>query len=360
MSLRCDYKKYTLHFKFSAGTSRGTLKEKSTYFIKIYSKQHPSCFGLGECGPLQGLSPDDHPDLETQLQQVCSLVESTAFPSDVDGVIKWLDEKVGAGWPAIRFGLETAALDFLHGGRRLILENTWSDPPYQPVPINGLIWMGDKDFMRRQIDEKLKAGFNCIKMKIGAIDFETERSLLAYIRSLYDAGTITLRVDANGAFSPGEALDKLQALSQYDIHSIEQPIQPGQIKALYELCRKSPVPIALDEELIGITEKAGKVKLLQQVQPQFIILKPTLLGGLAATREWISVAEQENIGWWITSALESNVGLNAIAQLAAALKVNLPQGLGTGQLYHNNIPSPMFIENGALGYKPHGRWNFDI
>lgn len=360
MHLHCEYKKYTLHFKFDAGTSRGILREKDTYFLKIYDPKEPALFGIGECGPLRGLSPDDRPDFEEQLIVACASVGKSVFPQNADKVKAWLQGQIGEEWPAIRFGLETAALDFLHGGRQKIIHNPWSEHPYQPIPINGLIWMGDKDSMLKQIDEKLKVGFNCIKMKMGAIDFETELSLLSYIRSHYDEKITTLRLDANGAFAPEEALAKLEALSRFGIHSIEQPIKPGQPENMYELCRKSPVPIALDEELIGVTKPADKLSLLHRIKPQYIILKPTLLGGLYATSELIELAQQENIGWWITSALESNVGLNAIAQFSASLQVSMPQGLGTGQLYHNNLPSPLFIENGSLKYNPHIHWDFEI
>ncbi len=358
MHLHGYYHKYTLHFTFDAGTSRGILRKKDSYFIKLYNPAIPAVFGIGECGPLKGLSPDDRPDLEEQLQQVCQNLAQVSVPDSWPGMEAgdWLDALVGPEWPAIRFGVETALYDLWQGGRLNILPNTWSEAPFRPIPINGLIWMGDKDFMLHQIDEKLKAGYTCLKMKIGAIDFETELTLLSYIRNQFDAHTVTLRVDANGAFAPEEALFKLEALSRLDIHSIEQPIRPGQDESMYRLCRESPVPIALDESLINVKDKRA---FLQQIQPQFIIIKPTLLGGLQRSREWITLAEEEGIGWWITSALESNIGLNAIAQLTASLDVTLPQGLGTGQLYRNNIPSPLYIENGFLRYHPNHCWELE-
>lgn len=358
MQIKCAYKKYQLSFKFDAGTSRGVLKRKDTYFILISAPHQPDNFGIGECGPLQGLSVDNLPEIEHALSETANHVMQHGLPRHAKEVSAWVSEIVGAQWPAIRFGLETAVLDYMHGGRRLIYENGWSAQPFRPIPINGLIWMGDRAFMKKQIDEKLAAGFNCIKMKIGAMDFETELELLAYIRQRYDKDTVTLRVDANGAFAPGEALAKLQALARYHLHSIEQPIAPGQVAAMRELCEKNPLAIALDEELIGVQDLSAKKALLEDIRPQYIILKPTLLGGLYASREWIELAEQQGIGWWITSALESNVGLNAIAQFTDHLGVEMPQGLGTGQLYHNNITSPLYISEGSLKYDPEGYWDF--
>lgn len=219
------------------------------------------------------------------------------------------------------------------------------------IPINGLIWMGDFDFMKDQIDQKIASGYNCIKIKIGAIDFEAECSLLDYIRNRYGQ-KISLRVDANGAFKPADVHQKLNRLSKFHIHSIEQPVLPGQHKLLRDLCLNPIIPIALDEELIGITDSDQKETLLDSIHPQYIVLKPTLLGGMDATREWIRLADQREIGWWITSALESNIGLNALAQFAATFKSKLPQGLGTGQLYTNNLPSRLYIDQGRLFYRP--------
>lgn len=347
MQIKCVYKKHQLNFKFDAGTSRGVLRRKDTYFMLISDPDQPDKFGIGECGPLPGLSVDNLPAIENALAKTAASVMEYGLPCHIAEISTWVNKLIEASWPAIRFGLETAALDYLQGGRG-----------FCPIPINGLIWMGDRAFMKKQIDEKLAAGFRCIKMKIGAIDFEAELGLLAYIRQRYDKNTITLRVDANGAFAPDEALAKLQALAKYHLHSIEQPIAPGQPEMMRELCAKSPLAIALDEELISIYELSAKKTLLEEIRPQYIILKPTLLGGLQATREWIELAEQQRIGWWITSALESNVGLNAIAQFTDSFDVDMPQGLGTGQLYHNNITSPLYISEGSLKYDPKGVWDF--
>lgn len=357
MPLQAEYGKFRLDFTFDAGTSRGILKHKDTYFIKIFDQTHPEMHGLGEAGPLKGLSMDDLPDFEAHLYQVCKSMESIEYPENQEQITEIVKATIPEKFPSIRFGIETALLDILLGGKRQIIPNSWSQQPYQPIPINGLVWMGNPSFMLEQIQRKLEQGFSCIKMKIGAIDFESELKLLAFIRQNFSGREITLRVDANGAFSPGDAMIKLESLAKYDLHSIEQPIQPKQWESMKYLCRESPIPIALDEELIGILGKDEKQQLLEEIRPQFIILKPTLVGGLAATAEWIEIAEILNTGWWITSALESNIGLNAIAQFTATYPLHMPQGLGTGQLYHNNIASPLFVENGYLHHQPGRLWD---
>jgi o-succinylbenzoate synthase len=263
---------------------------------------------------------------------------------------------VGSGLPSLVFALETAALDLAGGGRRQLYSNPFS-LGQAALPINGLVWMGDAGFMREQIQQKLAAGYSCLKLKIGSLDFETELALLAEIRAAAAPERLILRVDANGAFAPEDALHKLEALARFAVHSIEQPIQPGQTDAMAELCRSSPVPVALDEELIGVTNPVQQAALLDRVQPAYLVLKPTLLGGHAATRRWISLAEARGIQWWITSALESNIGLNAVAQLTAEYNVGtFAQGLGTGQLYHNNVAAPLHIASGHLRYDPAGAW----
>ena len=356
MSLIVDYLKYTLHFRFKAGTSRGTLTEKTSYILRLRDAADPSVVGYGECGPLPGLSYDDRPDFAERLEQCCqefNAMDLQLFSWNVPIV---LDQLVGPQLPSIRFGFETAMLDFLAFGRRIIYPTEFTDGQ-RSLPINGLIWMGSPAFMRQQIDEKLRAGYTTLKLKIGALDFEQECDLLARIRDRFTPEQITLRVDANGAFRPGDAMAKLERLATYGLHSIEQPIRAGQPDAVADLCRHSPVPIALDEELIGPLEYVHKFRLLKKIQPQYIVLKPTLLGGMGHCNEWIELAGRLNIGWWITSALESNIGLNAIAQYAAQFKHLLPQGLGTGQLYHNNVDSPLAVENGQLRYDPAQLWD---
>lgn len=357
----CTFQKYTLHFKFLAGTSRGVLRHKDSFFIKVSQAYSTKLYGIGECAPLKGLSLDDRPDLEEILESCCrKLTEAKWAPQREEEIFKWVQENIDKSFPSVRFGMETALLDIYHQGRRKILSNPWSEAPYRPISINGLVWMGEKDWMLEQVKNKLKEGYNCIKIKIGAIDFEQEMELLAFIREHYHADRITIRVDANGAFTKKDVYQKLERLAKYDVHSIEQPIAAGQHKLMEELCAKSPIAIALDEELIGVSDTNEKIKLLENVMPRYIILKPTLLGGIAASREWIRLAEERNIGWWITSALESNIGLNAIAQFTATYDVHIPQGLGTGQLYHNNFPSPLTIENGHLSYDTSVAWDLNL
>ncbi len=341
--LQATCSKYILHFKQPAGTSRGTLTEKETWFIKIWDSREPEIFGVGECALFRGLSADDVPGYESKLAEVCQHIDSIS-----------LEEL--QSWSSIRFGVETALADLSHTGKRLIYPSSFPAGK-SSIEINGLIWMGDKETMRQRIIEKLEAGFQCIKLKIGAIDFEAELDLLHTIRSQFSKETIELRVDANGAFTPDEAPRKLERLARYDLHSIEQPIRQGQWKQIGKLCRNTPIPIALDEELIGVNETLDKVTLLEVIQPQYIILKPSLAGGFLSSEEWIQLAEERHIGWWITSALESNVGLNAIAQWAATKQTTMPQGLGTGQLYTNNIPSPLEQTGSMLQYNPLKKWD---
>lgn len=356
MGIQAVYQKHSLQFKFSAGTSRGVLTEKDSYFIRVLDDRHPASFGLGECSPLQGLSVDDLPDFEGHLREICdafSRIQSNRCTEDIPRVVR---ELVGNQFPSIQFGFETALLDCRNGGRRIIFDNPFVRG-LQPIEINGLIWMGDEGWMRGQIDQKLKEGYRCLKMKIGAIDFEREWGLLTDVRRQYGPEQIALRVDANGAFSASEAPEKLERLASLKLHSIEQPIRAGQRAAMAQLCRQSPLPIALDEELIGISDVDDKRHLLEHIRPQYIILKPTLLGGFEHCREWIALAGEMGIGWWMTSALESNVGLSAISQFTAEFDSLLPQGLGTGQLYTNNIESPLRISNGKLNYEPNQPWD---
>ncbi len=359
MSLTADYLKHTLHFRFEAGTSRGTLTEKTSYLIRIRDDANAAVVGYGECGPLVGLSYDDRPDFEEKLAGYCREFNEMDLELFSWNVAIILDQLISPAFPSILFGFESAMVDFLAGGCRVLYPSDFTRGQ-QNIPINGLVWMGDRAFMQAQIDEKLRAGFTTIKLKIGAIDFEQECDLLAGIRERFSADQITLRVDANGAFHPADAMAKLERLAQYTLHSIEQPIAAGQPDLMAELCQHTPVPIALDEELIGQMEYVHKYRLLKKIRPQYIILKPTLLGGLRHCDEWIELAGRLNIDWWITSALESNIGLNAIAQYTAQFKNFLPHGLGTGQLYYNNIESPLHITNGQLHYGSGQEWNLSL
>jgi L-alanine-DL-glutamate epimerase-like enolase superfamily enzyme len=295
------------------------------------------------------LSCDDRPDFDNKLDWVCKNIEL-----GLDALLDELSE-----FPAIQFGLETAFLDFNSNKSFVLFPSKFTEGQAE-IPINGLVWMGNTDFMKSQIYSKLASGFDCIKIKIGALDFDTEFKLLESIRKEYDANTIEIRVDANGAFSTNEALEKLKRLSDLQLHSIEQPIASGQIEAMAELCSNSPLPIALDEELIGINDVTKRNYLLQTINPQYIILKPTLVGGFSGSQSWIDLAESLSVGWWVTSALESNVGLNAIAQWTYQLNVQRPQGLGTGALFTNNLVSPLKIINGRLAYEPSNKWKLNF
>ena len=355
------YTKYRLDFLFEAGTSRGKLQQRDIFLIKIYKDKNDSVYGVGECAPLSGLSQDDVPDFEEKLKEC--LKKLISHPPDLQSeqhIFGWVKNHVDEKLPSIKFGIEVALLDLLHGGNRQIVDNNWSQHPYQPIPINGLIWMNSLGHMMQQLKEKIEAGFDCIKIKIGAINFEDELSLLKHIRARYSAEKITIRVDANGAFNENNVFFKLEKLAKYEVHSIEQPVKAGQYPLMRKVCQESPVDVALDEELIGIHTWGKRTELLDEIKPSYIILKPTLVGGIASSTEWVKLAEERNIGWWVTSALESNVGLNAIAQLTATYSINMPQGLGTGQLYHNNFDSPMWIKDGKLHYQANGSWDLDI
>lgn len=344
--MQATYQKYILNFKRPSGTSRGILKTKETWFI-ILTKNGKQ--GIGECGILRALSIDDRPDYEEKLKWVCKNISL--------GLEKLLIEIFE--FPSIQFGLEQAFLSLQSQTTFELFPSEFTSGE-KSIPINGLVWMGTKEFMRTQIKEKIASGFSCIKMKIGAIDFETELELLTSIRKEFSSKEIELRVDANGGFAPNEALEKLKRLSELEIHSIEQPIKQGQFEEMAFLCEKTPLPIALDEELIGVFSVTKKQEILQIIQPQFIILKPSLIGGFKGSEEWIKEAKKLNISWWITSALESNVGLNAIAQFTFTLQNNMPQGLGTGGLYTNNFDSPLEIQKGNLQYNNSKKWNFNL
>ena len=342
--MKVSLKKRHFQFKRPSGTSRGILTEKTSWFIVL---EEASQTGIGECSLLPGLSPDDRPEFESTLKLVAHVLSKRESLPDL------------TTWPAIAMGVETAL-------RSLKCSDTYTLFPSDftsgitTLPINGLVWMGDFDFMKTQIDSLLEAGYDCIKLKIGALNFQQELELLQYIRNRYDAKTIQIRVDANGAFTSQQALNKLNQLSAFELHSIEQPIAPGQWEAMAELCQKSPLPIALDEELIGVYSAKDKQEMLSIVKPHYLILKPSLLGGFSAAEEWITCAESQQIGWWVTSALESNLGLNALAQWTYSLGVNMPQGLGTGSLYVDNIQGPLYIDKGCLGLSKSIPWQKEL
>ena len=336
--------KHILNFKRPSGTSRGVLTSKETFFLVIEQGDKK---GIGECNLFRGLSADDVPNYEAKLQWV----EQHLHLGE-----KALLEELKT-FPSIQFGVEQAFRSVAAPQWYELFPSNFTKGK-DAIPINGLIWMGSPDFMKAQIKEKLAQGFRCIKMKIGAIDFEEEYRILKALRNEFSASDIEIRVDANGAFQATEALRYLERLATLQLHSIEQPIRAGQWEAMAELCEQTPLPIALDEELIGIFTREEKQRLLREIQPQYIILKPSLIGGYSGSEEWITLAETLGIGWWVTSALESNIGLNAIAQWTYTLHSPMPQGLGTGALYTNNLPFPLYVENGHIGFNPCERVTF--
>ncbi len=420
--LYCDHIKISLKFLQPAGTSRGVLYEKDSWFVRLSDPDNPQLFGIGECSLIPGLSPDSISGFEQQLKAVCKAMENistgrrithrTTIPSekgrtssekgrtslDKERTSSDIEQNPPArsgspnadihekkqerskisheescfheGYltaedltglnlstlPAIRFGLETALHDLEQGGKRLLYPSDFTTGT-TGIPINGLIWMGNKREMLSRIAEKLDQGFSVLKMKVGALSLDDEMEILQAIRQEHPPAGLELRLDANGAWKPNEALNKLKQLSEFGIHSVEQPITAGTPEAMARVCTNSPIPIALDEELIGVHTPEQKEQLLATINPHYIILKPSLLGGFIASEEWINLAEKQGTGWWVTSALESNIGLNAIAQWTATLKTTLPQGLGTGSLFANNITSPLTVTGNRLFYRPDKPWN---
>ena len=368
---KIDISERTLHFKQPAGTSRGVYTTRHSYYLTLTSDEMPGVEGVGECATLPDLSCDAKPEYAVILRQVCQMVEQMGrIPYDMI-----------RAYPSITFGLETAFASFFDAAKKFLeivpaegasssemlkqkgvsvpagMENLVDlyDSPFgrgeEGITINGLVWMGTYEEMLGRLEEKLQAGFHCVKLKIGAIDFFKELDLIKRIRDVYTREQVELRVDANGGFLPENAMSQLEALAKYDIHSIEQPIKQHQWPRMAQLCRETPLPIALDEELIGVNVRSMKEALLDTIRPQYIILKPSLHGGIYGCNEWIQLADQRGIGSWITSALESNIGLNAIAHYAAKVygpNVQMPQGLGTGQLFTDNIPMPLEIRGDKL------------
>lgn len=336
--MRLAYAPYILKFKHPAGTSRGVLMEKPTFFVKVFDEHDPLKFGIGECSVFPGLSPEADGNYGYKLIE---LLANMAIGKETDL----------SRHSSILFGLEQALRDYAGGCRHAYFPSAFTEGEGS-IEINGLVWMGDFDEMIGRIDEKVAQGFRCIKLKIGAIDWKKEVEMLEYIRRRYSDSTLQIRVDANGGFSMDNALPRLKRLADFGVHSIEQPIPPGIPELMAFLCQVSPVKIALDESLIGVYGEEAKVSLLDEVNPAYIILKPSLCGGFSGAEEWISLAEERGIGWWVTSALESNVGLNALAQWTATLKTDIPQGLGTGGLFTNNFECPLRLMADRLSYDP--------
>ncbi len=327
---------FKLRFKKPAKTSRDTLTEREIFFIKIYYKENPEIYGLGECSPIYGLSPEDPITVETTLLNELNLLKSTRS-------IDFGNISVSS----VRFSLEMAIYDLINGGKRRISNHSFG----LPIPINGLVWMNPVEVMKKDGLDKILDGFSTVKFKIGAEDFNEELEMLRSVRDRFDSNRITIRLDANGAFNEKNVIEKLEQLSKFDIHSIEQPIAPGNWNFMNELVKSSPIPIALDEELIGISTIEKKRLLLETIQPNYIVLKPMLHGGLGGCLEWIATARETGVDFWITSMLESSVGLNIIAQWVADMNVDMPQGLGTGGLYENNLPPAWETKEGYLYFK---------
>ncbi|MCW5907238.1 MAG: o-succinylbenzoate synthase [Chitinophagales bacterium] len=333
------YKPYRLNFKTPVLTSRGRMQVKNGYYLFVTDGKNT---GTGECSFIEGLSADDLGTYESTLENLCNNINSNSLPDF-------------SHHPSMAFGYQTAMLDLKNGGNKILFESDFTRGE-KSIPINGLVWMGTKEFMHRQILQKLEEGFKCIKLKVGALNFEEEISLLRYIRQHFPKEQIEIRLDANGAFTGGDVFQKLEALAPFHIHSIEQPVKAGQWGLMKKVCTHSPIPVALDEELIGISGEEDARNLLQEINPAYIILKPSLLGGLNVCDHWIALAESLGIGWWATSALESNIGLNAIAQWVFTKNNPMVQGLGTGSLYTNNVQSPLVVEDGMLHYRSNTAW----
>jgi o-succinylbenzoate synthase len=333
-------------FQRPATTSRGTYQTKKVHFILLYHTDDPTSAGIGECSLFPGLSFDDVRGFREKLNHTVERINQGDYYADVSLV----------NWPSISFGLETAWKDLRTLGSKILFPSDFTEGK-DSIGINGLIWMGSKEDMIRQIRQKINDGFTCLKLKVGSLDLDEELEILRYIRSQYSEDDLEIRLDANGAFSISQAPEMLKLLSDFDLHSIEQPIAAGHADAMARLCETSPIPIALDEELIGKHTSAGKRKLLDSLKPQYLVIKPGLLGGISACKEWISLAEERKISWWITSSLETNIGLNAIAQWTYTLKNPVYHGLSTGMLFNDNISSPLYLHGERLYYDPDRKWN---
>ncbi|MFN6114933.1 MAG: o-succinylbenzoate synthase [Flavobacteriales bacterium] len=344
--INARWTEHTLHPHFDLGTSKGTITARKVWYLIAWDAERPGIQGIGEAALFPGHSKEFPADMRTKLLELC------ANTSD------WKERLAGdlVDVPSVRFAVEQCLRDLEASGTKVLFPSAFT-LGQQGIPINGLVWMGDKETMRQRIRQQIDAGNSCVKMKIGAIGLEDEMELLRAVRNEYNAKDLTLRVDANGAFDARNVGSVLDRLAELEVHSIEQPVAPGLYEVMADLCAITPVPIALDEDLIGLNRTDLKRDLLDHVKPQYIVIKPSLVGGWDATCEWIDLATARNIGWWITSALESSIGLNAIAQFTATLNVTMPQGLGTGKVYANNIASPLLAESGSLHYRPEVAWD---
>ena len=340
---------HTLQPRFELGTSKGAITARTVWYLIAWDTERPEIKGIGEAALFPGHSKEFPADVRTKLVELCANTNDRLRRSTTDLVEV----------PSVRFAVEQCLRDLEVSGTKQLFPSPFT-LGQEPIPINGLVWMGDKATMRTRIREQIDKGYTTVKMKIGAIGIDDELELLKAVRSEFGPDEVTLRVDANGAFNSRNAMGLLERLAALHIHSIEQPVAPGLYEVMAEICERSPVPIALDEDLIGLNTHDAKVDLLNNLKPAYIVIKPSLVGGWAATQEWIDLAKARNIGWWITSALESSIGLNAIAQFTATLNVDMAQGLGTGSVYANNIPSPLSAEAGFLRYRPEDAWDLSL
>jgi len=344
--LRARWIERTLYPRFMLGTSKGAINARTVWYLIAWHHDRPGVLGIGEAALFPGHSKEFPADVKTKLLELCMDTSNweRRLNSDLVDV------------PSVRFAVEQCLKDLEAGGTKTLFPSEFT-LGRQTIPINGLVWMDDKATMKQRLREQIDGGYTTVKMKIGAIGIDDELELLKAVRTQYRASDLILRVDANGAFSAQQAPDILKRLADLHVHSIEQPVAPGLYEVMAELCAHTPIPVALDEDLIGLNTHDAKVDLLDNLKPQYIVIKPSLVGGWAATQEWIDLAKARNIGWWITSALESSIGLNAIAQYTATLHVTMAQGLGTGKVYANNIPSPLLAEKGFLRYRPEEDWD---
>jgi o-succinylbenzoate synthase len=347
--IRARWIEHTLQPHFPLGTSKGTIGARTVWYLIAWNEARPAVRGIGEAALFPGHSKEYPADVRVKLIELCERTDNWAERIHTDLV----------DVPSVRFAVEQCLKDLEASGTKLFFPSEFT-LGRKPIAINGLVWMGDKETMKRRIREQIGNGCTTVKMKIGAIGIEDELDLLRSVRAEYGVEDLTLRVDANGAFSYAESPAILGRLAELGIHSIEQPVAPGLYEVMAELCATSPIPIALDEDLIGLNQRDSKVDLLDHVKPQYIVIKPSLVGGWVATREWIELAEARGIGWWITSALESSIGLNAIAQFTATYELRMAQGLGTGKVYGNNIRSPLHAAGGFLHYRPEEDWDLTL
>lgn len=347
--IKAYFQKRILQFRKPAGTSRGIMLQKPVWYIYLYDEFEPLIKGIGECSIIPGLSIDNDLMVEDKLAEICKQINSGEYDFNKELI----------DFPGVAFGLETALLDLNTGGSKILFPSGFTKGE-DGIKINGLVWMGNPESMMEQVEDKIDKGYKCIKLKIGAIDFKDELQIIRNIRQQHNANELEIRVDANGAFSIKSVRDILNKLAELDVHSIEQPIMPSQFDEMAGLCADSPVPIALDEELIGKFPLENKKKIIDNIKPHYLVLKPGLLGGFRETTDWINIAKEFKVGWWVTSALESNIGLNAISQWTYTLGNKIYHGLGTGSLYVENIDSPLTIKGEKIFYDPQQKWNFEF